>query len=37
VRGLALQQEKNCVPQFQKFANAHLHISFFQNKKMRFS
>ena len=24
----ALQQEKNCVPQFKKFANAHLHISF---------
>lgn len=26
-------RKKNCVPQFQKFANAHLHISFFQNKK----
>ena len=31
----ALQQEKNCVPQFKKFANAHLHISFWKTKKIR--
>lgn len=31
--GLLFSKKKNCVPQFQKFANAHLHISFFQNKK----
>ena len=26
---------KNCVPQFKKFANAHLHISFWKTKKIR--
>ena len=37
MRGLALQQEKNCVPQFQKFANAHLHISFWKTKNEIFA
>ena len=29
----ALQQEKNCVPQFKKILNAHLHISFSKQNK----
>lgn len=34
--GLLFSKNKNCVPQFQKFANAHL-FRFFKTKQMRFS
>ena len=30
----ALQQEKNCVPQFKKFANAHFTFRFEKLKKL---